>query len=87
MMNSFKQANNHLTHAQIVNEYERKLKELERRNERLSADNDILGSKVENTKYFVKSRIYYLKENLKKEPDKIMQAQLELCRYIQEELL
>ena len=85
-MNSFKRANNHLTHVQIVSEYEDKLKELERRNERLNADNETLRSKVENTRYFVNSRIYSLKGSLKKEPDRIKQAQLELCRDIQEEM-
>ena len=86
MLNDFKKANTSLTHSKIVNEYENKLKELERRNERLNTDNDTLRSKVENTKYFVNSRIYSLKGSLKKEPDKIKQAQLELCRDIQEEL-
>ena len=85
-MNSFKRANNHLTHVQIVSEYEDKLKELERRNERLNADNETLRSKVENTRYFVNSRIYSLKGSLKKESDRIKQAQLELCRDIQEEM-
>ena len=85
-MNGFKRENNHLTHVQIVSEYEDKLKELERRNERLNADNETLRSKVENTRYFVNSRIYSLKGSLKKEPDRIKQAQLELCLDIQEEL-
>ena len=85
-MNGFKRENNHLTHVQIVSEYEDKLKELERRNERLNADNETLRSKVENTRYFVNSRIYSLKGSLKKEPDRIKQAQLELCRDIQEEM-
>ena len=85
-MTGFKRANNHLTHAQIVNEYESKVRALERDNERLREDNDILRSKVENTKYFVNSRIYSLKGSLKKEPNKIKQAQLELCRDIQGEL-
>lgn len=85
-MNSFKRENNHLTHVQIISEYEDKLKELELRNERLNADNEMFRSKVENTRYFVNSRIYSLKNSLKKEPDKIKQAQLELCRDVQEEL-
>ena len=85
-MNSFKRANNHLTHAQIVNEYEDKVRVLEREIVRLKADNDILRSKVENTKYFLNSRIYSLKGSLKKEPNKIKQAQFELLRDIQEEL-
>ena len=85
-MNSFKRANNALTHAQIINEYEDKVRALEREIVRLKADNDILRSKVENTKYFLNSRIYSLKGSLKKEPNKIKQAQLELCRDIQGEL-
>ena len=85
-MNTFKRANNHLTHAQIVNEYEDKVRALERDNERLRANNDKLHWKIEKTKYFVNSRIYSLKNSLKKEPDKIKQAQLELCRDVQEEL-
>ena len=85
-MNSFKLANNALTHAQIVNEYESKLKDLKRDNERLRAYNDTLRTKIENTRYFVNSRIYSLKGSLKKEPDRIKQAQLELCLDVQEEL-
>ena len=86
MMNSFKRANNALTHAQIINEYEDKVRALEREIVRLKADNDILRSKVENTKYFVNSRIYSLKGSLKKEPDRVKRAQLELCLDVQEEL-
>ena len=85
-MNDFKRANASLTHAKIVNEYESKVRALERENERLRADNDVLRTKVENTRYFVNSRIYSLKGSLKKEPNKIKQAQLELCLDIQEEL-
>ena len=85
-MNSFKRANNALTHAQIVNEYESKLKDLKRDNERLRAYNDTLRTKIENTRYFVNSRIYSLKGSLKKEPDRIKRAQLELCLDVQEEL-
>ena len=85
-MNDFKRANASLTHAKIVNEYESKVRYLEREIVRLKADNDILRSKVENTKYFVNSRIYSLKGSLKKEPNKIKQAQLELCLDIREEL-
>ena len=85
-MDTFKRANNHLTHAQIVNEYEDKVRALECENESLRADNDILRTKVENTRYFVNSRIYSLKGSLKKEPDRIKQAQLELCLDVQEEL-
>ena len=85
-MNGFKKANASLTHAQIINEYESKVRALEREIVRLKADNDILRSKVENTKYFLNSRIYSLKGSLKKEPNKIKQAQLELCLDIREEL-
>lgn len=85
-MDNFKLANNHLTHAQIVNEYESKVHTLEREIERLRANNDKLHWKIEKTRYFVNSRIYSLKNSLKKEPDKIKQAQLELCRDVQGEL-
>ena len=85
-MNDFKIENKRLTHTQIVSDYESKLKDLKRDNERLRAYNDTLRTKIENTKYFVNSRIYSLKGSLKKEPDKIKQAQLELCRDVQEEL-
>ena len=85
-MNSFKRENNRLTHVQIVSEYEDKVRALERENESLRADNDILRTKVENTRYFVNSRIYSLKGSLKKEPDRIKRAQLELCLDVQEEL-
>ena len=85
-MNDFKRANASLTHAEIVNEYENKVQVLEREIERLRANNDTLQTKVENTRYFVNSRIYSLKSSLKKEPDKIKKAQLELCRDVQEEL-
>ena len=85
-MNDFKIENKRLTHTQIVSDYESKLKDLKRDNERLRAYNDMLRTKIENTKYFVNSRIYALKGSLKKEPDKIKQAQLELCRDVQEEL-
>ena len=86
MMNDFKQANSTLTHVQIVNEYENKVRALERDNERLRENNEKLRWKIENTKYFLNSRIYSLKGSLKKEPDKIKQAQLELCLDIREEL-
>ena len=85
-MNTFKRANNALTHAQIINEYEDKVRALEREIVRLKADNNILRSKVENTKYFLNSRIYSLKGSLKKEPDRVKRAQLELCLDVQEEL-
>ena len=85
-MNDFKIENKRLTHTQIVSDYESKLKDLKRDNERLRAYNDTLRTKIENTKYFLNSRIYSLKGSLKKEPDKIKQAQLELCRDIQGEL-
>lgn len=85
-MNDFKRANQALVYNRIVNECDDKVRYLEREIVRLKADNDILRSKVENTKYFVNSRIYSLKGSLKKEPDKIKQAQLELCSDIREEL-
>ena len=85
-MNDFKRANHALVYNRIVNECEDKVRYLEREIVRLKADNDILRSKVENTKYFLNSRIYSLKGSLNKEPNKIKKAQLELCRDIQEEL-
>lgn len=81
-MNSFKRANNALTHAQIVNEYEDKVRALERDNERLNSYNE----KVENAKYALKIKIFSLRKSLDKSPDKIKQAQLELCLDIREEL-
>ena len=85
-MNTFKQANNHLTHAQIVNEYESKVRALERDNERLKENNDKLRWKIEKTRYFINNRMTSFKNSLKKEPDKTKQAQLNLCRDIQGEL-
>ena len=85
-MNDFKRANHALVYNKIVNECEDKVRYLEREIVRLKADNDILRSKVENTKYFVNSRIYSLKGSLKKEPDRVKRAQLELCLDVQEEL-
>ena len=82
MMNDFKRASNALTHAQIVSEYEDKVRALKRENERLRADNE----KVENAKYALKIRIFSLRKSLDKSPDKIKQAQLELCLDIREEL-
>ncbi|WP_373754949.1 hypothetical protein [Jeotgalibaca porci] len=82
MMNSFKRANNHLTHAQIINEYEDKVRALERDNERLNAYN----KKVENAKYTLRIKISSLRKALKQKPDKIKQAQLELLLNIREEL-
>ena len=86
MMGSFKQANNRLTHAKIVNEYESKVRALERDNERLRENNDKLRWKIEKTRYFLNNRMTSFKNSLKKEPDKIKQAQLELCLDIREEL-
>ena len=85
-MNDFKRANASLTHAQIINEYEDKVRTLERENERLRENNDKLRWKIEKTRYFVNNRMTSFKNSLKKEPDKIKQAQLELCRDVQEEL-
>ena len=85
-MNDFKRANASLTHAKIVNEYEDKVRALERDNERLRENNDKLRWKIEKTRYFVNNRMTSFKNSLKKEPDKTKQAQLELCRDIQGEL-
>ena len=86
MMNSFKRANASLTHAQIVNEYESKVRALERDNERLRENNDKLRWKIEKTRYFVNNRMTSFKNSLKKEPDRVKRAQLELCLDIREEL-
>lgn len=85
-MNDFKKANASLTHAKIVNEYENKVRDLERDNERLRENNDKLRWKIEKTRYFVNNRMTSFKNSLKKEPDETKQAQLKLCRDIQEEL-
>ena len=84
-MNDFKRANASLTHAQIVNEYESKVRALERDNERLRENNDKLRWKIEKTRYFLNNRMTSFKNSLEKEPDKTKQAQLKLCRDIQEE--
>ena len=81
-MNDFKRANNHLTHVQIVSEYEDKVRALEREIGRLNAYNE----KVENAKYALRIKISSLRKALKQKPDKIKQAQLELCLDIREEL-
>ena len=81
-MNDFKQANATLTHTKIVNEYESKVRALERDNERLKAYNE----KVENAKYALRIKISSLRKALEKKPDKIKQAQLELCLDIREAL-
>ena len=81
-MNNFKKANTSLTHAKIVNEYENKVRALERDNERLNA----YSEKVENAKYALRIKISSLRKALKQKPDKIKQAQLELCLDIREEL-
>lgn len=86
MMNSFKRANASLTHAQIINEYEYRLRDLESENERLKADNDKLRSQIKNIRYTLNTRIFSLRKSLEKEPDRIKQAQLALCREIQGEL-
>ena len=85
-MNDFKRANASLTHAKIVNEYENKVRTLERENERLRENNDKLRWKIEKTRYFVNNRMTSFKNSLKKEPDETKQAQLKLCRDIQGEL-
>ena len=56
-MNDFKRANNALTHSQIINEYENKVRALERDNERLRENNDKLRWKIEKTRYFVNNQI------------------------------
>ena len=81
-MNTFKRANNHLTHAQIVNEYEDKVRALKRENERLNEYKD----KVEKARYALKIQIYSLEKSLDKKPDKIKQAQLQALLNIREEL-
>ena len=81
-MNSFKRANNHLTHVQIVSEYEDKVRALERENGRLN----VYKYKVENARYTLNTRIFSLRKSLEKKPDKIKQAQLELCLDIREEM-
>ena len=81
-MNSFKRANNHLTHVQIVSEYEDKARALERENGRLNA----YKHKVENARYTLNTRIFSLRKSLERNPDKIKQAELELCLEIREEL-
>ena len=85
-MNDFKRANASLTHAKIVNEYEDKLRALERDNERLRENNDKLRWKIEKTRYFINNRMTSFKNSLKKEPDKTKQAQLKVCHDIQGEL-
>ena len=81
-MNSFKRANNHLTHVQIVSEYEDKVRALECENGRLNA----YKHRVENARYTLNTRIFSLRKSLEKKPDKVKQAQLELCLDIREEL-
>ena len=85
-MNDFKRANASLTHAQIINEYENKVRALERDNERLRENNDKLRWKIEKTRYFLNNRMTSFKNSLKKEPDETKQAQLKLCHDIQGEL-
>ena len=81
-MNDFKKANASLTHAQIVNEYEDKVRALKRENERLKVYKD----KVEKARYALKIQIYSLEKSLDKKPDKIKQAQLQALLNIREEL-
>ena len=81
-MNGFKKANASLTHAQIVNEYENKVWSLKRENKRLNAYKE----KLEKARYALKIQIYSLEKSLDKKPDKIKQAQLELCLDIREGL-
>ena len=81
-MNGFKRENNHLTHVQIVNEYEDKVWSLKRENKRLNAYKE----KLEKARYALKIRIFSLRKSLDKSPDKVKQAQLELCLDIREAL-
>ena len=85
-MNDFKRANNALTHAQIINEYEDKVRALERDNERLKAYKDKQQSKVNKSRYYINNLISSLRISLKREPDKTKQAQLELLTELREEL-
>ena len=84
-MNTFKRANNHLTHAQIVNEYEDKVRALKRENERLNAKNEKLQTKAEKVRYTIYNRIKSLEHVLEKEPNKTKQDQLEMLIDLQEE--
>ena len=81
-MNDFKRANASLTHAKIVNEYEDKVRALERENGRLNAYKD----KLEKARYALKIQIYSLEKSLDKKPDKIKQAQLQALLNIRKEL-
>ena len=81
-MNDFKRANHALVYNRIVNECEDKVRYLEREIVRLKADNE----KVENAKYALKIKIFSLRKSLDKSPDKVKQAQLELCLDIREAL-
>lgn len=85
-MNDFKRANNTLTHAKIVNEYEDKVRALERDNERLNAKNEKLRTKAEKVRYTIYNRIKSLEHALEKEPSKTKQIQLEMLLDLQEEL-
>ena len=85
-MNDFKRANNALTHAQIVNEYESKVRALERENERLKAYKDKQQSKVYKSRYYINNLISSLRMRLKIEPDKNKQELLELLTELREEL-
>ena len=84
-MNDFKRANASLTHAQIVNEYENKVRALERDNERLKTYKDKQQSKVNKSRYYINNLISSLRMSLKREPDKTKQAQLELLTELREE--
>ena len=85
-MNDFKRSNNALTHAKIVNEYEDKVRDLERRNEHLNAKNEKLRTKAEKVRYTIYNRIKSLEHALEKEPSKTKQIQLEMLLDLQEEL-
>ena len=85
-MNDFKRANNALTHAKIVNEYENKVRQLELENERLKVYKDKQQSKVYKSRYYINNLISSLRIRLKREPDKNKQELLELLTELREEL-
>ena len=85
-MNDFKKANASLTHAQIVNEYEDKVRALKRENERLKVYKDKQQSKVYISRYYINNLISSLRMRLEIEPDTFKQELLELLTELREEL-
>ena len=85
-MNDFKRANASLTHAQIVNEYEDKVRALKRENERLKVYKDKQQSKVYISRYYINNLISSLRMRLEIEPDTFKQELLELLTELREEL-